>query len=86
MARSSDKVHPKMQDMPPYQLKKNKTYKVRKQVRQKTRFGKIGKLNLPASGVKKNLTATQAAAEIKKIKKEAGSKFPKIVFAAVFEE
>ena len=86
MARSSDSVHPKMQDMPPYELKKSKTYKVRKQVRQRTKFGKMSKMNLPAGKPKKNLTADQAADEIMKIRKEAGSKWPKQVFAAVFEE
>ena len=43
-------------------------------------------MNLPAGKPKKNLTADQAADEIMKIRKEAGSKWPKQVFAAVFEE
>ena len=86
MARSERSKHPKMQDIPPYQLKKNKKYSVSKQVHGKTAFGKRSKLNLPGGQKKKNLSADEAAVEIRKIKKEAGSKWPERVYAAVLEQ
>lgn len=86
MARSSRSSHPNLQDIPPYQLKKSKTYKVSKRVHGTTKFGKRSKLNLPGGGMKKGLSAKEAAIEIEKIRKEAGSKWPKQVYAAVMEE
>ncbi len=86
MARSREDLHPKLQDIPPYQLKKSKKYKVRKQVHSTTSFGKMRKMNLPAGPPKKGLSATDAAAEIEKIRKESGGKFGKQVKAVVIEE
>ena len=86
MARSREDLHPKLQDIPPYQLKKSKKYNVRKQVHSVTRFGKMRKGSLPAGPPKKGLSATDAAAEIEKIRKESGGKFGKQVKAVVIEE